>query len=156
MARLTAEKNIVNLIESADVGSAGVDSDSFTMAYAAHATILLNFGALTGNSILKVYEGASAGTKTTAKTFRYKLAGADKGSAGADVWGAEATSAALTLTATTYDHRLLAIDIAAEDLTDGTPWVTVEIDSTATVMNVAGIAILDGLRYGAGQSSIGS
>lgn len=153
--RLTAEKNIVYVLKPAD-HQAGVDGDSFTMAYAGHATVILQFGAVTGDAVLKVYEGASAGTKTTAKTFRYKLSGADQGSASADTWGSEATSAALTLTAATYDNRMLAIDIAAEDLTDGLPWVTVELSSAADALNLSAVAVLDKLRYGAGQSSIGS
>lgn len=151
--RLTAEKNIVYILKPAD-HEAGVDGDSFTMKGAAHATIILTFGAVTGDAVLKIFEGAADATKTTAKTFKYKLSSADHGAAAADQWGAEATSAALTLTAATYDNRMLAIELPAEDLTDGTPWVTLELSAAATALNASAVAILSQLRYGAGLSSI--
>ena len=140
---LTDEYSIVHLIESDDYGSAGEDSDSFKLSNANWATCLLTFGGLTGNSIIKVYSGASAGTKTTAETFTYRLAGADYAAANSDLWGTETTSAALTLTATTYDHRGLAIEIDPATLTDGQEWVTVEVDSTASVINMAAVLVAE-------------
>lgn len=145
--RLTDEKGTVYILKPGD-HQAGVDGDSFTMKGAAHATILLQMGALTGDAVLKLFEGASDGVKTTPKTFTYRLSSGDQGAANADQWGAAATSAALTLTAATYDNRLLAIEIAAEELTDGTPWLTLEVGAEATVFNAAAIAILSKLRYG--------
>lgn len=142
MAYLTEELNIFPICEADDYGSAGETFDSFKLSNANWATVVLTFGGLTGNSILKVYSGATAGTKTTAETFTYRYTGADYEAANSDLWGTTATSAALTLTADTYDHRGMAIEIDPATITDGQPWITVEIDSTATAMNVGAIAII--------------
>ena len=145
--RLAEQTKIVPLIDPADYNSAGKDGDSFTMKNYAHATIVVVFGALTGNSVLKVYEGATAGTKTTAKTFNYRLGSAAIGTAIADTLAAETSSAALTLTAATYNNKVLVIELDDSELTDGTPWVTVEIDATATALFVSAMAILSKPRY---------
>ena len=139
---LTEELNIFPICEADDYGSAGETFDSFKLSNANWATVIITFGALTGNSILTVSSGASAGTATTAETFTYRLTGADYEAANSDLWGTATTSAALTLTAGTYDHRSIAIEIDPATITDGQPWITIKIDSTATAMNVAAIAII--------------
>jgi hypothetical protein len=50
-------------------------------------------------------------------------------------------STGLTLTAATYDHRLLVIEMDSDAVTDAQPWVTLSIDSTATVMLAGGVAV---------------
>jgi hypothetical protein len=141
MNRLTERNSVVYAIKPADHNSAGVDGDSINMGLLKRVAIALQFGALTGNSVLTVYSGASAGTKTTALTFRYRLSGADQAAAGADQFGDFATSAALTLTAATYDNRVVVVEVDSAEMTDGEEWLTVEIDSTASQLFVAGVAI---------------
>lgn len=148
-SRLSEHAGLVFIIKPEDYGSAGADGDSFHMKNHRRATVLLAFSDLTGDSILKVYSGATDAVKTTAETFKYRLSGVDQGSAGADQFGDRTSSAALTLTAATYADRLLAVEIDASELTAGQPWVTVEIDSTATVLDVAGVAVLEDGRYSA-------
>jgi hypothetical protein len=100
------------------------------------------FGLITGNSILKVYSGATA-AKTTAIAFKYRLGAADYKVALADQLGAftDVASTGLTLTAATYDHRMLTVEIDSQAMLDGKGWVTFEIDATATVMNVGAVGI---------------
>ena len=151
-ARLSEIAGIVYGAKPADVGSAGVDCTGFSLAKFRRSTTILQFGALTGDSELKVYAGATA-AKTTAIAFKYRLAGAAQGSAGADQFGdrtelATADAATgLTLTAATYQNKLLLIEVDARDLPDGKPYVTVEIDADATAMNVAAVSILTDPRY---------
>lgn len=143
MPRISEEKAVVTLIESKDYGSAGIDSDSINTGRVHSVSALFTFGALTGNSILKVYSGATAGAKTTALAFKYRLGAADFKGTNSDQFGA-ATSVAstgLTLTAATFDHRQVAIGIDSDQMTDGEKWLTFEIDSTATAMNVAALGI---------------
>ena len=151
-ARLSEIAGIVYGAESANVCSAGVDCDAFNMGKFRRSSTLLLFGSIVADSELKVYAGATA-AKTTAIPFKYRLAGADCGSAGADQYGdrtelASADAATgLTLTAATYDHKILIVEVDAQDLPDGKPWVTVEIDADATTMNVAAVTILTDPRY---------
>lgn len=115
--------------------AAGVDSDSIHMGGLSLVALLLSMGALTGDAVLKVFSGATDGAKTTALTFRYRTASADTKSALADQKADEATSAALTLTAATYDARQLEIEVRDSEMTDDEPWLTVEIGSEASAMN---------------------
>lgn len=127
---------------------AGVDGDSLKMAFHGHAVFLIAFAALTGDGVLKIYEGATAGTKTTAKTFSYRLADAVQGAAAdADKYGTEATSAALTLTAATYANKVLIVEIEDRALTSTTPWVTLEFSAAAAALNASVIAVLGDPRY---------
>lgn len=125
------------LIEAKDYGSVGIDSDGINLGLLHGLTAVFMFGAITGNSILKVYAGATA-AKTTAIAFKYRLGAADYKVALADQLGDEISvaSTGLTLTATTFDHRMVTIEIDAQAMPDGKGWVTFEIDATATAMNV--------------------
>ena len=103
-------------------------------------TFIVQFGAITGNPVFTLKSGASDGTQTTSETFRYRLADADQGGAGADNYGDWATSSSLTMTGTTYDNRITVFEIDADELTDGQPWLTGEF-SNVTALNHAVVAI---------------
>lgn len=145
MIDLTSSHVVAPIIEPANYGSAGVDADSINTGLLHRIAAALLFGNLTGNSTLTAYAGASAGAKTTALPFQYRIAGADGGNANADQLGAAADVAAtgLLLTAATFDHRLIAIDIDPVSLPDGKPWLTLSIDNVATTLNVAAWALGD-------------
>jgi hypothetical protein len=135
------EGHLIPVIESDDYGGAGIDSDSIDAGDIHDLRIAFVFGAITGDSVLKVYSGATTGTKTTAETFKYRLYGGDFKAASADVPGARASSAALTLTAATYDHRLLEVYVRPDQLTAGQNWITVEISNVANPINVGAVGV---------------
>lgn len=143
MQRTDYEKKFVPVIESKDYGSVGIDGASVNMGLIQRICFSLLFGALTGNSVLKFYAGATKGTKTTALAFNYRLSSAAYKVALADGLGSEVAvaSTGLTLTAATYQHQQLVVDFENVDLPDGKQWLTLEIDATATVMNVACLGI---------------
>ncbi len=127
----------------------GVDGDAIHMGKVHSVAYSFLFGSITGDSVLKFYVGATA-TKTTAIAFKYRLSGADQGSAGADQFG-DATSVAssgLTLAAAAFDNRHLIVEIDSQAIPDATPWLTPEIDATASVLFVSCSAICQP-RYGA-------
>lgn len=136
-------KKIVPILASADI-NAGADSDSINMAEAHHVTLLCLFGpSLSGDAVLKLYEGATAGAKTTAKTFSYAYGGAAVGSANADVLSTPATSAALTATGTTFVSRLLVIELDATEMADGMSWLTLEVGAEADAGELTIVAVLE-------------
>lgn len=143
--RFSERFKILPLTESADVTTAGVDSESINMGLLHNACFLINFGAITGNDTLKVYVGAATATKTTAVAFKYRLAGGDTKAASSDSFGAftDVASTGLTLAATTFDHRLVVVEVDSQAIADGTPWVTLEIAGDATANNVSIVAIAD-------------
>lgn len=145
--RLAEQHKIVFCIQPEDHNSAGVDGDSVSLENYSHVTFIFVFGELTNNSVLKIYSGATAGTKTTAETFNYRACATDMGTSGGDLLATETTSAALTLTAATYEDRFIVVEMDADEFTDEQPFVTPEIDSTATELFVACVAILSKPRY---------
>lgn len=141
--RLSEAFQFIPVVEAKDYGSAGVDFDSVHIGRLNALSFAINFGAITGNSILKVSTGATEGTKTTDMAFKYRFGGGDFKAASADILNdpTSVASTGLTLTAATFDHRLIVIEIDVDAMTDLQPWVTVSIDATATVMLAGGVAV---------------
>lgn len=137
--RFSERFKIFSLTESADVTTNGVDSDSVNFGLIHEGCFHVNFGSVTGDDVLKVFVGATAGTKTTAVAFKYRLAAADTKSALADTYGAftDVSASGLTLTAATFDHRGMIVEVDSQAVPDSTPWVTLEIAGSATTQNVS-------------------
>ncbi len=134
---------IVPMIEPKDAGSAGITSDAINLGLVDACTLVINFGAITGNSILLVYASAARDLTTTAIAYSYRFGAADYKVALADQLGDVVAVAAtgLTLTAATYDHRQLIVEIDPDTMPSGKPWLTFNIDATATVMLASAVAI---------------
>ncbi len=145
--RLAEQNKIVFCVQPEDHQSAGIDGDSVSMENYSHVAFIILFGELTGNAVLKVYSGATVGAKTTAETFNYRACATDMKSSGGDLLAAETTSAALTLTAATYQDRFIVVEMDADEFTDGQPFVTLEFSSAASELLVAVTAILSKPRY---------
>jgi hypothetical protein len=139
MSRLSEELKPFAVTESADVTTNGVDTKSVNFGKLHSGMYMLNFGSITADDVLKVYVGAATATKTTAIAFRYRLAGADTKSAGSDSFGAftAVASTGLTLTAATFDHKCVIVEIDSQEIADATPYVTLEIAGSATTQNVS-------------------
>jgi len=144
--RLCEQHKIVPILEPQDF-EAGVDGDSVSMENYGHATFIFLFGELTSDAVLTIHSGATAGTKTTAETFNYRATAADLKNASGDTLGAEATSAALTLVAATYEDRMIVVELDADELTAGQPWITPAIDAAASEAFISCVAILSQPRY---------
>lgn len=130
--------HLVPGLKSAD-HTAASDSDSINMGLVETAAALIQFGDMSvGSPIVKLFSGATAGTKTTALTFRYKKSPQAAKTAGADVWASGfLTSAALTITFDTDDDKLLVIEVNSAEVTEAEPWVTVEVGAEATIQQHA-------------------
>lgn len=149
--RFSENYGIVYVAEADDYAGGAVTGESIDTRYCSHVTYLLQFGDLTGDSVLTVKSGASDGTQTTSETFYYRLAGADVLSTGADVYAAETSATTLTLTAATYDNRLLIVEVPVSELTADQPYLTLALSAVANPLNVGVVAILSGMRYVAQQ-----
>lgn len=144
--RLAEQTKIVPLLEPED-HNAGVDCDSVDMKNYAHVTFIITFGELTSDALLTINSGATAGTKTTAETFNYRATATDLKSDGADLLAAESTSASLTLTAATYEDRMIVVEMGDDEFTEGQPWITPSFSSAASEIFVSVVAILSKPRY---------
>lgn len=141
--RVSESLQFIPVVEAKDYGSVGIDFDSVHIGRLLSLSFAINLGALTGNSILKVSTGATEGTKTTDIAFKYRFGGGDYKAASADILGdpVAVASTGLTLVAATFDHRLVVVEVDADNVTDAQPWVTLSIDATATVLLVGGIGV---------------
>jgi hypothetical protein len=153
--RLAEEKKIAPIMATTDYNN-GVVGDSIDMSEFHRACFIILFGAITGDSVLTVNSGVTNAAKTTAMTFHYALGGAAIGTAVAgstascDVLAADATSAALTLTAATYANKMLIVDVDASDMdvANAHRWLTIDIDATASAGIAYIIAILEPRQTG--------
>jgi len=142
--RLSETHKIFALTESANVGSSGVDSKSINMGLCHSAAWILNFGAISSDDALKVYVGAASAAKTTAIAYQYRLAAADTTVALSDTFGdfVDVASTGLTLTATTFDHKCLIVELDSDQVPSATPYVTLEIAGSATTQNISIVAVV--------------
>ena len=136
--RLAEEKKVIPVMNTADYNS-GVTADSINMVNYHRCTFLMTFGAITGDAVLTINSGATDAATTSPLTFNYGLGSADIGTytsatVAADILGANTTSAALTLTAATYNSRLLICEVDASDmdLANDEEWLTPDISNVAS------------------------
>jgi hypothetical protein len=145
--RLSEEKGIVFVAKPADYAGGAVTGESINTAYCSHVTYILQFGSITGDSVLTIKSGASDGTQTTSESFYYRLADADQAATGADNYESETSATTLTLSASTYDNRILICEVPIAQLTAGQPFLTLALSAVANPLNVSIVAILSGMRY---------
>jgi len=143
---------IAPLLVSADI-VAGVDAKSVYMGAGHSATFVLLFGSdLAGDAKLTVYGGATAGAKTTAiTTWTGRLSSAAIGSANADVYASTDIEVDdgkdyATLTGTTYDGKMLVIEMSSREMPDGKPYLTLSFSADATAGSLAIIGLIE-TRY---------
>ncbi|MDA3918979.1 MAG: hypothetical protein PF690_18705 [Deltaproteobacteria bacterium] len=139
---LSEKYKFVPLLISADI-NAGVDLDSINMSHFHSATFVLIFGAdLSGDAILTLNSAVTDGAKTTAETFSYRYGSAATKSATADTLTDRATSAALTLTGTTFLSRMLICEIDSDSMTAEQPFLTGSLSAAASAGTCNAFAIL--------------
>ena len=137
----------IPLIEPADHQAGSKDGDSINMGLLHKVDIFVTFGAITGNdAVIKLYSGATAGTKTTALAFEYRKSNADVPAASADVFGARTAATAATGVVMTdagdFNLRTIWIEFFADQMTEGHEWLTLETDDgSASVLLMSAIAI---------------
>ena len=146
MSRLSESLAIVPMMEPKDKTAAAYVSDAVDLSLFNSFTIIISLGAITGNTVLTVYQDATAALATaltTAVAFKYRLSAADFKATTADQWGEPTAvlSTGLTMTATTFDHRLVAIEIDPDTLTTTQRFVAFNMDATGNPLLVSAIGI---------------
>ncbi len=112
----------IDFIESKDYGSAGILSDAVHLGKLSSFSVVITFGAITGNSTLIVYASAARDLTTTAIAFTYRVGAGVFKAALADQFG-----------------DAVAVTAAGQRFTK--PWLTFNIDATATAINVGAIGV---------------
>ena len=128
-------------IAPVDIGSAAKTSDYFSMANYTHASIIVACGAITNAATITVFESDDdSGSSETAIAFAYYAVDGDGKT------GARTAATAAGFSTGTTDNRLWVIEIDAEQLSDGKPYLAVKTtDAAANLITV--IPVLSGARY---------
>ena len=131
--------------------TAGIDSTSINMGKVHRAILAIQLGDMSvASPEVIAYSGATTGTKTTPLAFRYKLSPQPAATAGSDIWTAGYTTVVaadgLTVVFDTDDNKLLLIEVDSAEMTEGEPWLTINLDADATISQAAAVWICDA-RY---------
>ncbi len=150
-ARFSESHGIYYVIHSVDGDyNAGFTGDSVDMSLYNHYTLIIaGDDAIAGNGILTISGGLTDAAIGASITFTYRYAASTHGTASSDVFGAPATSAALTIAGTSLDDALLVVEIDTEDLNiSGVQYryITPVIDGSGSAGYVAMVAILSEQR----------
>ena len=145
MRLTTDEFNIVNLLVPKDRTGATFQTPPVNFKDYESGIFLLHFGDLAGTLSLDVEECTSAaGAGDTSAAFTYRVtAAATPDTVGNDTWGVRtAVAKDTTLALGGLDNMLLAVEVKSEDLTDGYPYVTLEMTASAAATLTSAICIL--------------
>jgi len=135
---------VIALQPDADRYNADPATDVFNMENYDHITFILMEGAGgTGTAVLTVEECTAAdGTGATAIGFRYRLMST------IDTWGALTAVASTGYTTVAGANKLVAIEVDADELSDGSNFVRLQITESANdPVDAAVLAILGRPRY---------
>lgn len=133
--------HVMMLYEPLSVGAAAT-SDTFLMEGWGHASIICAFGAGSGTTISVGECTGFGGTGRTAVTFRF----AQEATSGGDVLDA-ALAWASTITIAAGSAAFAVIEIDGDELTDGYPYLQVNIADPGTAKLATVLAVLSGGRY---------
>jgi hypothetical protein len=152
MSRLSESLQFVPVVETEAYGGAGTDSDAIDVSRFSSITYVFSFGDITGNSTLIFYAAPTAAL-AVAKTgyeiaFKYRLAAAAVRATTADVFGdvQTATSAGITLTAATYDNKLMLVEFDCDQMTTTNRFIVFAVSATANPMDLS-VTVVGKPRY---------
>jgi len=151
MSRLSEELQFGPMVETEAYGGAGTDSDAIDLSRFSTVTFAFMFGDITGDSTLLFYAGSTnalAAAKGTAIAFSYRLAAADAAATLADTFGdvTAVASTGLTLTAATFDHKMILVEFDCDQMTTTNRFVVFAVSATANPMDLA-VAFVGKPRY---------
>jgi len=143
MSRLSEELQFVPVVETEAYGGAGTDSDCIDLSRFSSVCYVFAFGDITGNSTL-IFYAASTAALAVAKTgyelaFNYRLGAAEVRATLADTFGdvTAVTSAGLTLTAATFDNKLMLVEFDCDVLGSTKRYMVCAVSATANPMDLS-------------------
>lgn len=146
MSRVSESLAFVPLFEPKDKTASAYVSDAVDLSKFNSFTAYISCGAITGDTVLTVYADTTAALATaltTAIAFSYRLSAADYKVTASDQFGDVTAVAAtgLTMTAATFDHRTIAIEIDPQALGSTARFVAFNMSSVGNPLLVSGIGI---------------
>jgi len=140
---LAEEAHVVNALPPIDIDG-GKTTDYFSLANYQHATIIIQMGVTGAASTVTVAESDdSSGSTTTDIAF----ASYSETTASGDTLGSRTATASTGLTTSANDNIFYVIEIDADELTDGYPWLAVSFSDPSAQTFASVCVILSGARY---------
>ena len=144
---LTQLAKIVPLFETRDYNNVEAISDVFGLGEYGHASIILQYGNVAGDTTITVEECAdNTGASAVAIGFKWSKTGAFPN----DTLSALATAGAggVTVAAAADDKKTFVIEINASELSADKPYVRVKSSAPGAVaLLLSGVAVLTKARY---------
>ena len=138
------EGHFVLGVAPVDIDAGAQTSDAFSMENWSHATIIIALGVTGAASTVTVKENTAAdGTGATAIAFNYY----GEATAAGDTLGARTSASASGFATATTDGIFYVIELSAEELSDGYPWVTVHMSDPGAATFASINVVLSGGRY---------
>ena len=139
----------INAVAPVDIDAGAQTSDAFKMANYSHATIIIALGVTGAATTLTLKENTDAsGTGATAIAFSYYA----EATAGGDTTGARTDATASGVALGTGDGIYYVVELDAEDLSDGSEWVTVHLSDPGAATFASIGVILAGARDAEGEA----
>lgn len=137
--------HIVPCLAPVDTTNVTAVSDVIDAGDCTHVQFLIYFGALDVAGVFNVYECDDnvPTTPTATANFHYRWSAVT----GTDLMGAVTAGTLATAYAGTEDGSILVIDIDPADLTQGFPYVCVDVNPTAGAANLIAMIALVTPRY---------
>ena len=138
------EGHFVLGVAPVDIDAGAQTSDAFSMENWSHATIIIALGVTGAASTVTVKENTAAdGSGATAIAFNYY----GEATAAGDTLGARTSASASGFATATPDGIFYVIELSAEELSDGYPWVTVHMSDPGAATFASINVVLSGGRY---------
>ena len=138
------EGHFVLCVAPVDIDAGAQTSDAFSMENWSHATIIIALGVTGAASTVTVKENTAAdGSGATAIAFNYY----GEATAAGDTLGARTSASASGFATATTDGIFYVIELSAEELSDGYPWVTVHMSDPGAATFASINVVLSGGRY---------
>ena len=127
-----------------DIDAGAQPSDAFKMANYTHATVIISLGVTGAASTVTVKENTDAsGSGATAIAFAYY----SEETAAGDTTSARTAATSSGFATSTNDGVFYILEIDAEDLSDGSEWVTSHMSDPGAATFASIGVILSGARY---------
>ena len=128
-----------------DIDAGAQTSDAFSMANYSHATIIISLGVTGAASTVTLKENTAAdGSGATASAFAYY----SETTAAGDTTSSRTAATSSGFATSTNDGVFYIIELNAEDLSDGSEWVTVHMSDPGAATFASIGVVLSGARYG--------
>lgn len=146
---LAEHMHIINCIPPIDINGAGADGDIFSLKDGNHASIIVQLG-VTGATLTITVEECDNVTPSNSTAIAFKVYKEE--TANGDTLGDRTAVLAAGLTTSANDGIFYVIEIDAEDLTEGFPYVRVRLSDPSAATLASAVAVISGFSgAGAGQ-----